>query len=243
MHQSQAQTHPAEPLRALVRGLALLFWSLPLELVIGINLAAAGWFGNFGIMAPVLPPAMMFIGLGELKKYKPEHCTWQRLLDQARLMAMINTGLAPFLYWWRHIPANPFFESMLVLLAVCAFLLLARLNRVVVHLAGVVPAATLDTEIRKLGGLNHTALVTVAAVIAIHGLAALLNILPRAYYDHILDPTRPRVLVLFVLLVLVPVALTMGMIWRSRETVLDTVFRGAVGAAPEQPPHPHAHPQ
>lgn len=242
MHQLQAQTHPAEPLRALVRGLALLFWSLPLELVIGINLAAAGWFGNFGVLAPVVPPAMMLIGLGELKKFRPEHHAWQRLLDQTRLMAMINTGLAPFLYWWRRLPTNMFFEAMLVLLAVCAFLVLARLNRVLISLAELIPGPALNTEMRKLGAMNHAAMVTVAGVIAIHGLAALLHALPRAYFEHLLDPTRPRALVLIVVLVLAPVALTMGMIWRSREAVLDAVFRGTAGTAPEQPPHQQAPP-
>ena len=51
-----------------------------------------------------------------LSRFQPRERVWQSSVDKARMVALINLGLCPFIYWWNRHPSEVFFEVMADLL-------------------------------------------------------------------------------------------------------------------------------
>src|SRR5689334_21734281 len=97
----------AELLRSLarlVRGLSALFWGLPAALVICLGTAGAGWLKNFGVVPPLAVTGLLCFGLWQMTRFQKQERPWRSALDGARLLALVNFGLSPFLYWWNQVP-------------------------------------------------------------------------------------------------------------------------------------------
>src|SRR5437764_14925945 len=142
----------AELLRSLgrlARGLSALFWGLPLSLIICIHTAKAEEFKTFGIAPAPVCTALLVYGLWQLGSFQQQERVWRSALDRARILSLINFGLSPFLYWWHRVPANSFFLAMVILLAMCAVLFLASLNRLLQRLGAMLPDETLRLEIKQ----------------------------------------------------------------------------------------------
>src|SRR5437762_14144211 len=86
----------------LVRGLSALFWGMPLALIVCTGTATGGWFNTFGEFA-FLPASaatgLLLFGLWQLGAFQSQERPWRHALDRARLFALINFMLSPFLYW------------------------------------------------------------------------------------------------------------------------------------------------
>src|SRR5262245_18172256 len=96
-------------LARLVRGLSALFWGLPAALLLGATTGRAESLGIFGLLPIVLALALLLYGLGQMTRFQPQERPWRNALDRARLLALVNLGLCPFLYWRYHQPSQPFF--------------------------------------------------------------------------------------------------------------------------------------
>ena len=53
----------------LVRGLSLLFWGLPIALVVCIQSAKGDWFRPLGVVPPVLATGLLLYGVAERIRY------------------------------------------------------------------------------------------------------------------------------------------------------------------------------
>lgn len=220
-------THP-ELLRSLgrlVRGLSALFWALPVALLVCFHTARAHPLGSYGVLPPLLATGWLLYGLWLVGDFQRQERIWRRTLDRARLLALINFGLSPFLYWWSRMPNHPFFLWMVVILAFSGLWFLSHLNAVVGRLGSMLPDETLRQETRQFTRINRGLLqVTILA-----GLAALLlrqfqaNDLPLWLYSVRTLLSRTS-LFLFVPLVLLPLAMTMALLWKTKEVILDSVF-------------------
>src|SRR5512133_487656 len=122
----------------LVRGLSALFWGLPVALVICFHTARAAG-GGFGILPPIAACALMLYGLWLTREFQPNERPWRRTLDNAILLAMVNMGLSPFLYWWGRVPSNDFFTWMVLGQILAGLLFLGALNLVLQRLGGMLP--------------------------------------------------------------------------------------------------------
>jgi hypothetical protein len=207
----------------LVRGLSALFWGLPITLVVGVQTTRGEWLRSAGILPPLLATGMLLYGLCLLARFRSRERIWHKALDRARIFALVNLGLSPFLYWWNILPADPFFNTIVELIMISGLLFLLFLNPVLCRLAAMLPDETLRQETRLFTHINQCILfVTLLLAVAYY---LLVNVHPLPpYLVQCLNLLNRFGLWLVLFLVLMPVAMTMAMIWKIKEIILSSVF-------------------
>jgi hypothetical protein len=218
----------AELLRSLgrlVRGLSALFWGLPIALVVCVQTANAKieWLKSFSVVPPLVSTALLVFGLWQLGDFQKQERVWRKALDRARLLALMNFGLSPFLYWWNRLPGNLFFLAMVLLLALSGLLFLSSLNLVLQRLGAMLPDEALRLEIRQFTALNLRLLLATFLLAALYVVLSRFPKLPLwlAAVLLVLDRGNPWFLILLILL---PLAMTMALLWKTKEVILDNVF-------------------
>jgi hypothetical protein len=216
----------AELLRSLgrlARGLSALFWGLPAALVVSVQTAVAGWFRTFGIVPPLAVSGLLLYGLWQMGHFQKQERPWRNALERAKLLALVNCGLCPFLYWWNRMPANSFFSASVVALAFSAILFLFNLNLVLARLGAMLPDETLRHETKHYTALNRGLL---AALLALTAICWFLREAPHLppQFDGMVDCLRQSSRWALLFPVLVPLALTMALIWKTKEVILNSVF-------------------
>jgi hypothetical protein len=222
----------------LARGLSLLFWGLPIALVVCVQSAKGDWFRPLGVIPPLIATGLLFYGLNLLGGFQPQERVWRASLERVKVLALINAGASPFLYWWNRIPSHPFLSTVIELLMLSGLFFLLMLNPMLVRLTSMLPDETLRMETRLFTQLNRGILLGVLLlmttyIVAIHinpGLPDqfigwLLKVLPLSRQLNMILYFVDRAgvwLVLFV--VLFPLAMTMALIWKIKEVILASVF-------------------
>ena len=213
-----------------MRGLSVLFWGMPLALVICVTTGVAGVGGlsfdalrRFGIIPSMLTTAWILYGLGQLGCFQKQERIWTRALDRARLLALVNFGLSPFLFWWNRHPDETYFRTAVEVLAISALVFLAHLNLVLRRLTAMLPDEHLREETRQFTVMNRM------MVLVILGLAILLKLFlkfPEIFpsLGNYLERIEPSGLWVIMFLVLLPMAITMALIWKIKEVILEGVF-------------------
>lgn len=225
------ETSPPSPARVdllpslgrLVRGLVLLFWALPLSLVVCVQTARTTLLAGAGILPPVLALALVVHALFLMATFQPRERIWVRALDRVRALALINLGLAPFLHWWRQMPEVTHYQVAVAAMTVSGLVFLVALNAALRRLVAMLPDETLRLEVRLFTNLNLALL----AALGLLGLALKLGLQLAGAADW-----SPWVLGLMLhfgtaallVLALLPVALTMTLIWKIKEAILHSVF-------------------
>jgi len=216
----------AELLRSLgrlVRGLSALFWGLPIALIVCFHTAKAESLKTFGIVPPLVTTGLLAYGLWQLGDFQKQERVWRTALDRARFLSLFNLGLSPFLYWWNKIPANPFFLVMVTLLAISALFFLGCVNLVLRRLGAMLPDEALRLETRQFTTLNLNLL----AATFLLGLAYIgigqFHTLPF-WLGAVLNVMEHGSLWFLIVLVLLPLAMTMALLWKTKEVILDNVF-------------------
>ncbi len=228
----RSMSEPAAPkaellnsLGRLVRGLSALFWGLPLALVVCVQTAKSDWLRPLGIAPPIVATALLFYGVMSLGHFQKQERVWNRALDRARIFALVNLGLSPFVYWWSKIPAQPFFLLSVEALALSGLLFLFTLNPLLVRLTAMLPDETLRLETKFFTTVNRCLILATLAVLLLYFGLSRLNALPHQLTEILLLLDHAGLwLVLF--LVLIPLAMTMALIWKVKEVILASVFGG-----------------
>jgi hypothetical protein len=216
----------AELLRSLgklARGLSALFWGLPAALIVCAETARADWLKPFGMIPALAINGLLLFGLWQMGSFQKQERPWRHVLDRAKLLGLVNLGLCPFLYWQNKMPEQFFFNAAVLILVLSALLFLFNLNLVLKQLGAMLPDETLRQETRQFTALNRWLLVVllffgIAHVVLLHdprlpaGLGALFLWFNRFSF---------WALTFFALL---PLAMTMALIWKTKETILDSVF-------------------
>lgn len=238
MFEPTPQSELLSALGRLARGLSVLFWGLPIALVVCVQCAKGDWFRPLGILPPMVATGLLFYGLTLLGGFQKQERIWIASLERVRFFALVNLGMSPFLYWWNRIPANPFFGVVIEVLTLTGLLFLILLNPMLVRLTAMLPDETLRLETRLFTLLNRYILVTFA-------------VLAATYFVVIhIDPDSPDRFIRWVLmtaplphqanmifyfferagqwvilfLLLLPVAMTMALLWKIKEVILVSVF-------------------
>jgi hypothetical protein len=207
----------------LVRGLTLLFWGLPLTLVVCVQTARTGVLGSFGLFPPVVANAVLLHALMLAGSFRAQERVWRQALERTRLLAVINLGLSPFLHWWKLLPDVPHYQVAVAVMGCTGLLFLFCLNLALRRLAAMLPDQTLRLEAQLFTSLNLGLLVTTAVVtLAGVGLWQMEPLPPE------LIPLGRLVvhlgLAVLLVLVLLPLALTMTLAWKIKEAILAGVF-------------------
>jgi hypothetical protein len=217
----------------LVRGLSALFWGLPASLVVCVGTAKAGWFdigttkaGSFdiyGVLPPMVTTGLLVFGLLQLDAFQKQERPWRNALDRAKIFALITFGLSPFLFWWYHDPTVVRFDISVNLLALSSWFLLFNLNTVLLRLGAMLPDETLRHETRQFTSLNRSLLLALLLVLALQAVLLRVAHLPDRMADIVIRWER-GVPWLIIFLGLLPLAMTMALLWKTKEVILDSVF-------------------
>jgi hypothetical protein len=229
----------------MVRGLSALFWGLPAALIVGAGTASAGWFNEFrffGFVPSLATCSLLLYGLGQLDSFQRQERPWRNALDRARFFALINLGLSPFLYWWNRVPEQAFFLGAIGVLIFSAMFFLFNLNSVLLRLGEMLPDETLRLDTRQFTRFNRRLLILLIVLGASYVVASRIFHARAAQFSNVPDFTDltslhvafPAIgveingmLVVWLvvcLLVLLPLAMTMALVWKMKEVILESVF-------------------
>lgn len=225
MPESAPQPELLRSLGQLVRGLSVLFWGLPLALVACVQTAQADYLRVFGVTPPVLTTVLVFYGLMLLGRFHSQERVWIVALDRAKIFAAVNVGLSPFLFWWSKVPSNFYYTIMAQTMAVSGILFLLMLNPLLRRLTAMLPDETLRHETIVFTKMNAALLMLGAALLLVHFVIYHLRweFAEEKPYASLLDRGGQWV-VLF--LILLTVAMTMALIWKTKEVIFNSVFGG-----------------
>lgn len=228
----------------LVRGLSALFWGLPLALIVGVGTASAGWFKAYGLLPIMSATGLLLFGLVQLGAFQKQERPWRATLEKTQLLSLINLGLSPFLYWWNHLPQQRLFGFMVGALAFSALLFLFMLNLVLLRLGAMLPDEALRQEIRQYTSLNRNLLIALITIIGTYLILTrvIIHFFPQIPHlpEHLdilsLQIAIPAlgleissgwlIWLMICFLVLLPLAMTMALLWKTKEVILENVFGG-----------------
>jgi len=211
----------------LARGLSALFWGLPAALLIGVETARADWLKPLGFLPALAVNALLVYGLWQLADFQRQERPWRHALDRAQLLALVLLGLCPFIYWHNKLPEQAFFADAVLVLELAGVLFLFNLNLVLKRLGAMLPDETLRQETRQFTALNRWLLVVLLFfAIGFIVLVQLPNLPPSA--DRLIFWLNRASGLLLIFFILLPLAMTMALIWKTKEVILDAVF-GARG--------------
>lgn len=207
----------------LVRGLSALFWGLPLALVVCVYVATNEWGRSLHMIAPVVTLGLLFYGVVLLSDFQKQERIWLEALDRTKLLALVNVGLSPFIFWFNRMPGETLFGAAVLILMVTGLLFLFNLNHVLQRLAAMLPDETLRTETRVFGNLNISLLSAILVLFALFFVLQHFDNLPDGIHRilYIMNALR---LWLLVFLILLPMAMTMTLIWKIKEVIFSSIF-------------------
>ncbi len=207
----------------MVRGLSALFWGLPAALIVCIGIASAGWFQMYGVVPPVVVTGLVAFGLWQLDSFQKQERPWRNALDRAKIFALINIGLSPFVFWWNHGPDLVFFDISVGVLALSAWFFIFSLNTVLLRLGAMLPDETLRHETRQFTSLNQSLLLILLVLKSVRAVIARIPHLPEQLQSLLGVWDRWGTLLL-ILMGLLPLAMTMALIWKTKEVIMESVF-------------------
>jgi hypothetical protein len=215
----------------LARGLSCVFWGLPITLLASVPDVQTQWLGNVGwlarLLAPVAATGMMLFGIWELGAFQPQERVWQAARSRAQVVALLNFGLSPFLYWASQAPSVQYFAYAALLLHLCELLLLATLNSLLERLGAMLPDATLRAETRLFATVNRVILMLLLFGMVIFQISLRIPTIEQLLGRHWeVVAHSPNSLAFVLGPVLVVLALTMAVTWKIKEVILQSVFGG-----------------
>ncbi|MGV3756545.1 MAG: hypothetical protein ACO1QS_14280 [Verrucomicrobiota bacterium] len=210
-------------LRRLLRGLSALFWGLPLTLITCVQSAVTEWLRPMGMLPPVIMTGLLYYGLHELSHFQRQERIWMDALDRTKLFALVNLGLSPFIYWWNQFPGIAFFTQAVLVMAASSLFFLISLNFLLQRLTAMLPDEMLRAETKVFTQMNLGLIAGLLAAVALYQTLASIDELPVFIIDllNILYATRRAWLLLLALL---PLAMTMTLVWKTKEVVLSSIF-------------------
>ena len=207
----------------LARGLSALFWGLPAALIVGAETAHADWLKPLGILPALAVNALLVYGLWQMADFQRQERPWRSALDRAQLLALVILGLCPFIYWHNKMPEQAFFTDAVLVLELAAVLFLFNLNLVLKRLGAMLPDETLRSETRQFSTLNRWLLVLLLFfAIVVATLVQLPH--PSPHIGKVLIWVNRASSLLLIFFILLPLAMTMALIWKTKEVILDAVF-------------------
>lgn len=211
-------------LARVVRGLSALFWGLPLLLLADARTAMDDSFRGYGTLPAVAASLLVAYGLHQLRYFQSQERIWSAALHRARLVSLLLVALSPFTHWWNRHPDEPFFIQSMTLLVFAGLLFLLMLNHVLLRLSAMLPDETLRSETRFFTGVNQ-ALVLSQVVLALGEILLLRWVNAPPLLARVRDSLDYSKAWLVLLLTLLPVALTMTLLWKTKEVIVASVFR------------------
>ena len=218
-------TLPPAALGPLIQALSLLVWALPGAVVLCVQMARTDWLHPLGPWPGVLSTGLLWAAVHRLARVDPDH-HWLQAVDPLRLLALLNWGLSPFVYWHGRLPQQPWFEAMALAAAVGGLLFLIRLNRTLRLIADRLPAEGLRQEVRVLVPWNQAWLIAALSLLLLAEGLSRYSPAPAGVL-RLLAALDRHSFMLWVTLLLAPLAMTMTLLWKTRKVAWHTLLQHA----------------
>jgi hypothetical protein len=206
----------------LARGLSALFWGLPIALVLAIQGLTINPFGQLGLVSLLAPSAgfgLLFYGLFLLGTFPGPDPVWPRTLDRARFFALTCLGLSPFLHWYQRVPDTEMFVSAVHLLGLFGVALLITINALLRRFTAALPDPLLRLETAAFTRINNGCLLALPLIVLAWTLAWRWTDAP-VHVRLLLQWIEPFRLFVLLFLTLLPLSMTMSLLWKTKETLL-----------------------
>ncbi len=210
-------------LRRLARGLSCLFWGLPLTLLVCVRGVQTDFLGRMGIVPPVLATGLLLFGTWQLGSFQRQERVWVAAQGRAQMLALFNLGLSPFLYWYSQVPGNEYFAFATLLFQMGGLLFLTTVNTLLERLGAMLPDETLRAETRLFTAVNRW-LILVLLALAILFFLALRSHEIAGRFPHVIEIIAQNRMVFTLPFVLIALAMTMALVWKTKEVILESVF-------------------
>lgn len=232
-----------------VRGLSALFWGLPLALLACVKTAMGdswrafgswgaplwrnqGWGGlAFDLVQACLPAgaalALLLYGLRCLARFQSQERIWMSALDRATVLNSLLLALVPFAHWWSIHPTERFFTQSIGLMIFGGIGFMMSLNRVLLRLSAMLPDEVLRSDTRLFAQVNGGLIGLLGVLVFLEAFAQTRPDWMPVFVLALLTELGESRNWLFVMLALVPLALTMTLLWKAKEAIVNSVFRPA----------------
>tara|TARA_Y100000588_G_C14249642_1_gene922938 strand:+ start:890 stop:1585 length:696 start_codon:yes stop_codon:yes gene_type:complete len=213
-------------LAKVVRGSSILFWGLPTTLIVTVMSTMSNWTDAaypMGMLLPSVAFGMLWYGLRLFVVFQPQERIWQNALFQAKLWGLTNLGLSPFLHWHHRAPDEIYFGIAVWLLAIAFVFYLMALNKVLARLSAMLPDETLRVESQLFSKMNRSLLSVIPMGVAFMLLLPLINN-PPVFMLGILEFILAWRPLLFIAFVLIPLSMSMSLLWKTKESINASVF-------------------
>ncbi len=207
----------------MLRGLSALFWGLPLALISSVQSQSMGSPRELALLFPCLTNGLLLFGLSQLAYFNPQERVWRDAVDRAKVLAIVNVGLSPFLYFWVRLPGVPLYTFAVDLLYLSSLIFLYNVNLVIDRLTCMLPDESLREDARLFTQLNRSMLGTIALATLIYLVLLRADLMPP-FLQRPVELLEARRSWFAIFLLLTPVAMTMTMTWKVKELVMDGVF-------------------
>lgn len=200
-----------------------MFWGLPLAVLICAQTSLNMILRPFGVLPAAAATGLLLYGIVQLERYQRHRADWMRTLGYAKLFGLICVGLSPYVFLWGRLPWVEFYNNMMGLLGLAGLLFLLSLNRALRCLNTLMPDDGLREETHLFTAINLGLIVGVICLTLLFWTLQFFFNLPRLFVLRIdLLAEGRRFLMLF--LVLLPLAMTMTLLWKIKEGALEGVF-------------------
>jgi hypothetical protein len=188
-----------------------------------VRAAKTDWLPPWMLVPVIILHALLLFGLWQMGAFQKQERQWGVALDRAKLLGLVDLGLSPFLYWSNRVPREEFFAAAVLVLGASSLLFLFNLNVVLQRLGAMLPDETLRQETRQFTAVNRSLLLALLLVSVAYFCFLRLPNLPVSFRlaAFLLENYS---LYAMVFLVLLPQAMTMALIWKTKEVILDSVF-------------------
>lgn len=220
-------TPDPELLRALgklARGLSALFWGLPSAFIVCGETARASFIQPFEIVPALVVNALLLFGLWQMSSFQRQERPWRHALDRAKLLGLVNFGLCPFLFWFNRMPGQEYFQDAIFVLVVSGLLFVFNLNVVLKQLGAMLPDETLRHDINLFTTLNRWMLTLWLFLLVAAVVVPKFNYFSTGRGLELLLWLGRAEAALLLFLGLAPLAITMALLWKTKEIIFDSVF-------------------
>ncbi len=194
-------------------------------LLLDAKMATDPTWHSFGILPSAVGSGLMVYGLRQLRYYQSQERIWITSIERAEIFAWLVLGLSPFPLWWNRSPDQEFFSRSVVVLIFSGLALLLSLNHVLFRLSLMIPDETVRMETRLFSQINRGLLIVHAFLMSFYLILLRHHRELPAGFDFLFTVLEKGKAWLILTLALVPMALTMTLIWKAKDVILTGVFQ------------------
>ena len=210
-----------------------MFWGLGLTGFVCLEMvyletAPTVWretFSPWAFAPALLLNLLLWHSVNQMRAFQPQERIWQRALSRAEVFAVLDAGLAPFLYWWYRFPSVPLFNASATLLLLGSVFLLLQFNCVLQRLCAMLPDLTLRSETSLFTRFNISLLIGFLFGLGFYLVLTRLDHRPD-WLDDVMENALGPGLWLALFLILMPLAMTMALVWKIKGVIFGSLTNG-----------------